>query len=1704
MSLSSMLMRAAAADTAGVTLVCMNNIEETISYKSLYRQSLMMLGHLQEAGLKEGDELVLQIEENRLFIPIFWACILGGIIPVPLNPGVQAAQKMKLFKVWGYLNNPYFITDSGAFEKATDLLDSPEMSAVGNSIQERRIFPEKLLSEGKEGIMADSREDSIVYIQFSSGSTGDPKGVILTNDNLLCNIEDIITSLQISVADKLLSWMPMTHDMGMIGFLLAGIYMNIDTVNIPTSLFIRRPLLWMEKAAAHEASVLYSPNFGLQYFLAALDKKTAYQWDLSGIRIIVNGAELISDNICKTFTAALAPYGLRQHAIVAAYGLAEAAVEVSTTVPGTALNAYYLHRLHLNIGEEIQVIAPADPAAVCFVEVGIAATACKVRICNDRDQVLAENKMGHIQIKGRNVTQGYYNYPEATKRVFTADGWLKTGDTGFLINNRLIVVGRIKDVFIINGQNYYPQDIEQILVRAGVAEPGKIVAVGGRNHHNSKDELLVFVLYKGNEAAFQAVSDLVGNILWKAVGIYADRILPVRKIPKTTSGKVQRFELWNRYISGEFNIDHGDARIGGTSSPGTVSSEWLAATVVALLGDNSITPQTDLLEYGINSLTAMRFVARIKQKTGLSLPVEAIFRLRTIESIRQQLATAAIDNVYPPLKQGNTLLQRSLTTGQERIFMEYLLNEDSSGYNLPVIYDVKGALQWPSIHKAFRLLVEKYTTLRTSFKITADRPEQVIHEYHDDLFNPEYTDLRSVPDPESVLEEISSAFISKPFDLRIPSQLRVNVIQTGKASYRIVFVIHHILVDGWSLALLCEELSALYNQLAQGNDSIDAGRAAFQYNDYVVWQQDLEQSYIFSQHKKYWLHELEELPEPVPLFPVKLSGATILSGKISTQRYCLDATEVAQLKTLAQKHHTSPFTVIITLINIIAHRYSRETDITIGFEVAGRILEEMEDIIGYMLNTLCLRVEVEGTTSFSDQLEIVKSKVFSAMEHQLYPVEYLINDKQINTVHYGNALFNVLVLYQNFHQHDYQLQLNNCEINRRQLDVSDGYMDTVLEFSEQKDELGLAIHFNNERHHGATADQFVIHLRKLLEAVYKEENRQIIKYDFLTDREKEMQLSIISDAAETMSQKLPVHLQFEQNAFMVPDAIALEAETETYTYKRLNQCVNRLANFLKSNYAIGADDCIGFWVGRNEYIVIAMLAVLKAGGTYIAIDTDCPVIRAGKIMEECQMKLLLVDNMYLDQLENDFDGEFLVSIESIIEATENCENPAYTGQMSDLAYLINTSGSTGTPKAVMITHDTLSDYVKQFVSYFKITSKDVFVQQSSVAFDTIIEEVFPALCSKGKIVIADKGGWDIDELLTVIARKNVTILSTSPLVLNEINKQVDSRIGTLRIIISGGEVLRSTYINNLLQNVVIYNTYGPSETTVCATYKMLTSIDDVALIGKPVSNRAVYILDQQLQMMPLGCTGEIFIEGGLARGYLNMPALTAEKFIPHPFKPGKKLYRSGDLGRYTESGDIEFIGRKDFQVKVRGHRVELEEVDKVINQYPDVIMAVTLLKSQTDYLTGYLVVKEGFKEGALRVHLSRYLPSYMIPYRFEILDSIPLTPSGKTDRKLLAGKNSNGRQPDREQELVTAVTRTEESLVRMWQKILDRKEIGITHNFFDLGGHSIKAHQLQNLIYAELAIDVKLADIFIYPTIRELSAIIDQAETEIYNYIEIS
>ncbi|GAA3913495.1 amino acid adenylation domain-containing protein [Chitinophaga oryziterrae] len=1666
MNLLSSLFEAALHSQSGITFLEQDDAGEKLYYRDLYSRALRMLGYLQDQGIREGNELIIQVNNNQHLVCIFWACLLGKIIPVPLSEGTQTEHKRKLFKVCKYLSNPHLICDAKQLERLKIVEEADGYrSVLDNALSIHTAWDFK-----SPGVKCQVYEEDIAYIQFSSGSTGEPKGVCLTHLNLITNIRDIVSSLRITAMDTLLNWMPLTHDMGIIGFHLVGLCMGINAVCMSTALFIRRPLLWMKQVNYHRATVLYSPNFGLQYFLNALDRKREQIWDLSCIRIIVNGAEPISQRLCNEFSTSLKAYGMADNVILTAYGMAEASVEVSAMQPGTSVVSYITNRHFLNTGDEVQFVDPASPDAVSFVDVGIPVAACEVRICDDKDAPLRSGHIGHIQVRGNNVTKGYYNNEVATKEIFTTDGWLRTGDLGFFIDKHLVVTGRRKNIIIVNGQNYYPQDIERIITDAGITEQGKVVACGDSS-------VIIFVLYKGNQTDFTDIESKITHVVAADIGIAVQAVVPVTKIPKTTSGKIQHFALLEQYRNKDNNLPY----VPQEDNTADTTAKILDAAR-RLLRNNSLTPATDIFDAGMNSLMIMQLAGEISEATGKHVSVEAVYDHPVFLALGQYLDECTGTQQLPAIRSSGK--QVICTLAQERILKECYLNRESAAYNIPVVYNIEGQLDVNAMKTALYKVLSNSEILRTSFGDEHTIKPQV-HSLSGMEWDIQVVDLRYTENPEVAAERMTEVIVNTPFVFSAPGQFSFNVIRISEFVSKLVFVIHHVLIDGWSLESLFSDLCRYYNAEIDGREIVPL-LSIFQYKDYALWQRDLIENEVLDAQRKYWIQELSQAPPPVDLSVV--AGGQITYGHVNAESEYFEWDEhvVQQLKMLSRDYNVSVFGVLLTLLNVLVYRYTNSRDIIIGFDTSGRISKEMEALKGYMLNTLCLRVKLSPEDEFHSLLEHVRGKLLAALDNQLYPFERMLDDNR-----QGNALFNILVLFQNFYQERDRISLTGCHMERQRMVTKHSFTDLLIEFEETGNRLSVCIVYNKDKFTGRDIAALNEHLKNLSLVAGKEPDKAIGLYSFLTEREKVTLFPSTLHAFGIKRLRLPVHKLFEQLARHVPNAVAVKAGESILSYRELNERANIVANYLRVK--INADERVGFMVSRNENMIISMLAILKAGAAYVSIDPLLPVGRCEFIVADSNMKYLLVDQETIVKIDQHFDASFLINLDEDGLRHGNVNNPVFEGLMSNLAYVIYTSGSTGSPKGVMIEHASLTDYVQYFIYRFNITAQDIFLQQASVSFDTIVEEVFPALGVGGSVVIAVKGGADIDDMLSLIKGNNVTLLSTTPLVLNEINTQVDSRISTLRLIISGGDVLHPAHISRLFRNVVIFNSYGPSETTVCATYHSITSLDNASLLGMPVCNSFIYILDENRQVMPAGRVGEIYIEGGLARGYLNHPELTAERFLQHPFKEGQRIYRSGDLGRITENGEIAFCGRADFQFKVRGHRVEPEEIERVISQYEDVKIAGVLLDKENGLLTACMTVRGTFSENALRIFISRQLPYYMIPHRFEILKGIPLTLTGKVDRKALSqqiGKSDNIT------EHISPHSFTEQKILSIVQRVLKSETIQVNDNFFEQGCNSILALKINGMIRKELGKVLTIQDVFVYPDVRLLSGRIEELPTE--------
>lgn len=536
----------------GIIFIEGSKEEKFVSYKDLYEESLKALGALQVNGVKHGDEVILQIKKNDNFLYMFWACILGGIIPVPISIGSKDEQRRKIFKVWKRLRNPVLVSEFEVLKKLEEFSDRVNDELYIKEIKNSSIAIDDILNNKTRGKIYDSVSSDVAYVQFSSGSTGEPKGVVLSHMNILTNIQAIVESVGYDELDSCLSWLPLTHDMGMIGIHLTSMVLEINQFIMPSSLFIKQPNLWIKKASEHKVSFLASPNFGFKYFLNFF-KEDEDDLNLSKIRIIVNGAEPISYELSQKFLRVMSKYGLKDNVMFNVYGLAEATLAVSFPHVGEVTLPRYLDRNSLDIGCRIKTTDRNDSNAVALVDVGYPIKDCSVRICGNSDEILESDTVGHIQIKGGNVTRCYYNDSQATTSVLTQDDWLRTGDIGFITCSRLTITGRQKDIIFLNGQNFYSHDIERVIESIDSLEINDVAVCCSFDKESQSDELIVFVLFKKKIEDFITYILQIKSHVSEKIGIVIKHIIPVRLIPKTTSGKKQRYMLIRQFEYGEFD-----------------------------------------------------------------------------------------------------------------------------------------------------------------------------------------------------------------------------------------------------------------------------------------------------------------------------------------------------------------------------------------------------------------------------------------------------------------------------------------------------------------------------------------------------------------------------------------------------------------------------------------------------------------------------------------------------------------------------------------------------------------------------------------------------------------------------------------------------------------------------------------------------------------------------------------------------------------------------------------------------------------------------------------------------------------------------------------------------------------------------------------------------------------------------------------------
>ncbi|MGG3806588.1 amino acid adenylation domain-containing protein [Metabacillus fastidiosus] len=1071
----------------------------------------------------------------------------------------------------------------------------------------------------------------------------------------------------------------------------------------------------------------------------------------------------------------------------------------------------------------------------------------------------------------------------------------------------------------------------------------------------------------------------------------------------------------------------------------------------------------------------------VKQKIKLHKE-KIITALKNVEINRENEITKAEstkNNCYP------------LSLSQKRMFILNELETEGTTYNIPFVMKLKGYFHLNVFENAFKILINRHEGLRTAFVTLNGEPVQKIEK--EVKFNIEYGDL----DGGNLLERITE-FI-RPFNLAKAPLLRVEILKVNNEEHFMMFDMHHIISDGMSMGILMKEFCDICN-------GIELTSLDMQYKDYSEWQKKFYEENNIKKQEEYWLRVFED-EIPVLNMPTDFQRPQIQSNEGDSLGFEIDVELMDKLKIIARENGVTMYMLLLAAYTTLLSKYTGQEDIIVGSPIAGRSRHEFKKIIGMFINTLVMRNYPKADSRFIDYLKKVKENTLNAYDNQDYQFDSLVEKLDLTNDMSRNALFDTMFDIQR--KDNFSFNVNGITSEICDINLNIAKFDLSLTAIECSDHLIFDIQYCTRLFKKETIERLAGHFVNILNVIVENPKQKLNEIDILSEEERKTILHKFNDTQVELPEICNINSLFEKQVEKTPNHIALIFEEKQITYMELNEEANQLARMLRTK-GVKQDTIVGIMVEKSMEMVIGILAILKAGGAYLPIDPEYPEDRIQYILKDSGAKLILSQEHL----------KFKIGpIESILFEDENIKsqckhNLDNLNDTSDLAYLIYTSGSTGKPKGVMTTHQNVINYIHAFSKVIPLDEEDSILQVVSFSFDAFTEEIFPILVNSGKLVVSRKlGDLNIDELVKKIDLHNITLVSCSPLLLNEIDKNENLILKKNMKFISGGDVLKYEYIKNIIEVADVYNSYGPTETTVCATYYKVSADDYLKTsipIGKPLSNYKVYVLDEYSQMLPVGVAGELYIGGkGLARGYQNNKELTDEKFVINKWSPSEKLYRTGDLARWLPDGNLEFLGRMDNQVKIRGFRIELDEIEHHLLKQTHIKESKVVLKegrNDSKYLCAYLTLNEcnestNIDKNKLRESLVKEFPDYMVPSHFVQLNKMPLTINGKIDIKALP-------EPDLrkviEETFEAPQNEVEEKISLIWKDILCIDKIGVNYNFFEAGGDSLKAFSLASKIYKELNIEVPLKQIFNSPTIKGISEWIKGQEKSIYSTIKQS
>jgi amino acid adenylation domain-containing protein len=1699
--------------------------EATLTYQELDRRSRRIAAQLQALGLS-GERALLLYPPGLDYLAAFFGCLYAGVVAVPAYPPRNERNTPRIKALTADASAAIALTTTGILSTVRSLLtEKTDLASL-------QWLTTDNLAQGIEDAWQEPfiSRDTLAFLQYTSGSTGTPKGVMISHGNLLHNAATTYQFMEHSDESKFVTWLPAYHDMGLIGGILQPLYGGFPCILMPPASFLQRPYRWLQAISQYKGTTSGGPNFAYELCTQKITPEQKETLDLSSWSVAFNGAEPIRHDTLEQFALSFAECGFRKEAFYPCYGMAETTLMISGVQKATSPIIATVQKSALEFNRVIASIAE-DEDVYHFVSCGRVIPDQKVVIVNPETLSSSQpGEVGEIWVCGPSVGQGYWNRPQETEETFyayprdTGEGpFLRTGDLGFLQNGELFITGRAKDLIIIRGRNLYPQDIELTVERSHPSlRSGSGVAFA--LEVDNEEKLIV-----AQELEFRAKPDLekVISAIRQAVTeehsvqVYAVVLIKPGSIPKTSSGKIQRRATRAQFQKGELNIVVSNfIKISDIARKETrfPSSALLAVSprecqpllksylIELLAGVLSIAPdevnsEEPLSTLGLDSLKVFDLKNRISLDLSVEVSVADFFEGMSARSLAtkilaQMTTEASIPSIFVTQQQ-KTASVHPLSFAQQQLWFINQLAPDSPTYNIPIFINLNGYVNITVLQDSLNEIIRRHEVLRTNFAVVDGQPVQVINQVVPLSLAVE--DLRLLVLNERIQEaqRLATQLAQQPFDLSSQSLLRAKVLRLAEQDYQLLITLHHIIADGWSIGILIKELTALYEAFSSGKTS-PLPELSIQYKDFVYWQRQWLDSERVQPLLTYWKQKLKgELP--ILNLPTDRTRSPFSTFKGAQAKLVLSQTLTKELKNLSRQQGVTLFMTLLAAFKSLLYRYTGQTDIIVGSPIASRNRTEIESLIGFFVNVLVLRTELTNELSFKELLARVKSTALEAYQQDL-PFEKLVEELQPKRDLSYNPLFQVMFVLQN-------VPIPTPKLSEISITCKEGYsgtskFDLTLFMHKQEQELVATLEYNTDLFDADTMNRMLGHFATLLEGIVANPDNAIAYLPLLPASEQHQLIVEWNNTKKDYPQNFCIHHLFEQQVEETPNAVALVFENQQLTYRELNNRANQLAHYLRK-LNVKSEVLVGICMERSLEMVIGLLAILKAGGAYVPLDPAYPKERLTFMLEDSQAQVLLTQTHLIE-----FFGETEAHIVCLhtdweLISQNSTENLFSKVTPQNLAYVIYTSGSTGKPKGVAIEHHSCVALLNWSREVFTTEDLAGVLASTSICFDLSVFELFVPLSWGGRLILVENA-LHLPILPTTI---QVTLLNTVPSVIAQLLR-VNGLPASVRTVNLAGEPLQNQLVQQIYQNNSIqqvFNLYGPSEDTTYSTFYLVKKGDSIVTIGRPIANTQIYLLDAHLQPVPVGVTGEIYISGaGLARGYLNRPELTAEHFISNLFCDSldSRLYKTGDLARYLPDGNLEYLGRIDNQVKIRGFRIELGEIEKILIKHPTVREVVVLVREEIGdkQLVAYIVPHQDQTPttGELRNYLKGQLPEYMVPAVFMLLDTMPLLPNGKLDRRAL--RAPQGLRPTLAATYQAPQSQIEQEIAKVWQEVLHLEKVGVNDNFFDLGGHSLLMVQVANKLRTVLNRNLSIVEMFENPTIKCLAQYLSQKPEEQSDY----